>query len=745
MKSKNEKFTECIEKINRDIQKNKEFIGDRLAIEFENKCFDIKGQLNNITEVNRTLKIGIVGEVKAGKSSFLNALIFEGDNILPKAATPMTAALTKIAYSKEQKAKIVFYKKYDWDNICRLSEKYDEFLESKFKEAEAEEEERKQFNLLNKEQHRRREITLESIEKRHRHEIPKEYTACKELTQMARKNGIDVYKYLDKTEDITGIENDKEYMQKLNEYVGSKGKLTPLVKHTELHINNDFLNEIEVIDTPGLNDPIISRSQETKKFLMECDVVFMLSYTGQFLGQEDMEFLRQTLPKEGIKKAILLGSKFDSGVLDYNERNATIKKAVRESVKNFSRAAEDNINEIIRSGRSNETINEVKKALPAEYISSLLYGAAVKLEKDIELTEDEKNIINKMQKRFTGFEKTPEFLREFANIDRIKNNVFTEVKEEKEKIISEKIIEIVDSKVVDFATILDDIDIDISNNLEQINTCESAELSEKKDVLIKKLSSIKSEVRNIFEHSIVEASRQINRIKLEVEKEVENNVDIGVTTTSETQSRSRRAGLFGLRTEYYDVTTTTNTADTDNVVENIRKYGNKVKRIITNELERAFDIDKLKKEIKNAVLEAFDLSNKNFNENEILLPIENTLKKLSIPKIEIDIEKYNEMIYSEFSSVVEGREISTLKLKQSNVLQKMMKDICNSIDEGEEKIAETLRIEGINFVSNVEKNLEDRVKHLDKLLKNKEQSIIELEEVRKLTRENKKEILAVRG
>lgn len=41
---------------------------------------------------NRLLRIGIIGQIKRGKSSFLNSLLFKGQDILPKAATPMTAA-----------------------------------------------------------------------------------------------------------------------------------------------------------------------------------------------------------------------------------------------------------------------------------------------------------------------------------------------------------------------------------------------------------------------------------------------------------------------------------------------------------------------------------------------------------------------------------------------------------------------------------------------------------------------------
>ena len=57
-------------------------------------------ELFNQMEVeNRLLQIGIVGRVKAGKSSLLNALLFKGKTVLPKAATPITAALTILSYS----------------------------------------------------------------------------------------------------------------------------------------------------------------------------------------------------------------------------------------------------------------------------------------------------------------------------------------------------------------------------------------------------------------------------------------------------------------------------------------------------------------------------------------------------------------------------------------------------------------------------------------------------------------------
>ena len=50
---------------------------------------------------DRKLNLAVIGRVKAGKSTFLNMLIFDGKDVLPRAFTPKTATLTKIEYAPE--------------------------------------------------------------------------------------------------------------------------------------------------------------------------------------------------------------------------------------------------------------------------------------------------------------------------------------------------------------------------------------------------------------------------------------------------------------------------------------------------------------------------------------------------------------------------------------------------------------------------------------------------------------------
>ncbi|GAA8094446.1 hypothetical protein HpNP4_20330 [Helicobacter pylori] len=73
------------------------FISENAVIKTE----ELEKTLKEMQDTDRNLKVGIIGRVKAGKSSLLNALIFEGKEVLPKAATPMTASLTVLKYAKK--------------------------------------------------------------------------------------------------------------------------------------------------------------------------------------------------------------------------------------------------------------------------------------------------------------------------------------------------------------------------------------------------------------------------------------------------------------------------------------------------------------------------------------------------------------------------------------------------------------------------------------------------------------------
>jgi len=89
----------------------------------------LKDALLRLDDENRLMDIGIVGRVKAGKSTLLNALVFNGESVLPQAATPMTAALTTLTYGERFKATARFYSQADLANIEQAAAAYSDQLE----------------------------------------------------------------------------------------------------------------------------------------------------------------------------------------------------------------------------------------------------------------------------------------------------------------------------------------------------------------------------------------------------------------------------------------------------------------------------------------------------------------------------------------------------------------------------------------------------------------------------------------
>src|SRR5574344_2964350 len=127
-------YAKSAHEIEKELFDKQELFNGDIFSEFQTVTSRLERNAEEAQNENRKLKIGIVGAMKSGKSSFLNALLFGGKDYLPKAATPMTAALTKISYSDKPKAIVHFYKKKDWDTIEKQAYMYDEALQKEYDE-----------------------------------------------------------------------------------------------------------------------------------------------------------------------------------------------------------------------------------------------------------------------------------------------------------------------------------------------------------------------------------------------------------------------------------------------------------------------------------------------------------------------------------------------------------------------------------------------------------------------------------
>lgn len=377
------------------------------------------------------LKIGILGRVKAGKSSFLNALIFNGESILPKAATPMTAALTVLEYAKTPSLSVDFYSDEDLSRIETLAKEFESELE---KNTDA-----KINELKDKALSKGKEIDELELKEKARKSALQELKgvqesiyACYQQYQQISQSQVSASER-EANKDFQGSLS--EIRAKLKDYVGSSGKFMPFTKSITLRLDNEFLKDVQIIDTPGLNDPVPSRSARTNEILRECDAVLVLSPAGQFMDQNDVILVRKLAGS--VARIFVIASKGDSELYgSEKDKNGGILNAVFEGIQNTLERSKNNALQ-----KADVENNVLQRALKEKVIVCAGICAGIVAKRGENLDEMEIHTLNRLKEEYPNDfqgEKMWENLSKLANIEAL-NAVFAELKKDKELILQERI------------------------------------------------------------------------------------------------------------------------------------------------------------------------------------------------------------------------------------------------------------------------------------------------------------------
>ncbi len=445
-------------------ERAKPFMSDNAVIKTE----ELEKTLKEMQAKDRDLKVGIIGRVKAGKSSLLNALIFEGVEVLPKAATPMTASLTVLKYAQNLSAEVEFYSPKDILELKNEHARYEREFQRMVGEEVKKQKEKQSLSNRTKEGFR----NVGKAFRRDKSEAaPKERVLSdEEILEKARRiakselekdtklvSSYDQYEKMKKSR-LTNTETKdshiqanslEELNQKLLQFVGANGKFMPHTKAVQISLNNPNLKDLEVIDTPGVNDPIASREERTKALLKDCDVVFIVSPSGQFLTDSDMSLFDRVSHKEGLQEIYFVASQADSAVLSMSEvekSNQHLPTAFENAQKALSSSLDKTMEALIQTNPNQQKIFE--KAIKNGVI--LTSGACFSMYKDFKnqaswerskKTEEYHNALRNLRDfypdAFSSDDKSKESLLFLSNMSAIEERLKKAAKE-KEKIMSQK-------------------------------------------------------------------------------------------------------------------------------------------------------------------------------------------------------------------------------------------------------------------------------------------------------------------
>lgn len=370
-----------------------------------------------ISDEARLMKIGIIGRVKAGKSSLINALIFDGQNILPAAATPMTAALTQIRYAKEYSVEVEFFSSKDIENIKQKAEEFQKELDKELQQAKE-----KVLNKLKKD-----EDILAPIKRRLMSE--KEVLgASYQQYEKIRSSSLQTQNFTTK---VASFDNLEELQESLYDYVGAEGKYMPFTKSVNIYLPEDSLEGISIVDTPGFNDPVISREARTKEELDQCDVVFVVSSSGQFINEEDEKLMDRISSKNGVREIYVVASKCDSQLYGSikDEANGNFIQALEILTQKHTKHLAQSLQQLkIR----NPEVGDVFDGLIENNRDRVLYSSGICrsiIENKDKLNPIEEHTLKLLQKNYPDNfssledETTLASLKKLGNIEAIKENL----------------------------------------------------------------------------------------------------------------------------------------------------------------------------------------------------------------------------------------------------------------------------------------------------------------------------------
>jgi hypothetical protein len=694
-----------------------------LDVKLDNFLKEFKSDTAELMDENKKLRIGIVGQIKVGKSSFLNSLLFNSKSILPKAATPMTAALTVISYSDSPRAEVNFYNKNDWETIVNKGKEYNRVLneyKNNFKKEINKNKNNNEFSM-----------SKEQIIKNAELKMTDDIISSKELLDMVKKNNIKVENHFDETK-IIKSKNTKDLVGLLDEYVGANGKFTPLVKDTKLFIPNENIKNIEIVDTPGMNDPILSRGNLTRKNLGKCDVIFLLSSASQFMSASDVQLMTRYIPSKGIKNVILLASKYDSTLLGLNQYDS-FKKAAVHLFNNLESQAESSIMPIIKDNPDNSTLNNLKNSLPPTFISSMLYDIGNHFNN---LNESEKHILERLKSTFENDEFNKENLKYRSNIIDIKEKKLPPIQKNKEKIINERLEDILDAQLKEFIKVLSETKEEVELNKERLENSDIQELNKKGKFISENINNISEDIKLIFEEKKTQIEKQfsifISDIKISAQKYKKISVKKGQDVKTYQVSSSKWYNPFSWgSTETKRNVIDYNYINTLEVVERLEDFILNSEKEIKKTIINIVDLEKFKKQLIKTVIENFDLGNENFNKNEILIPIRKELSKISIPNVNIDVSKYIKNINSEFSGMVKDDNINELKRLQAESIRNVINDMESIVNNKSKEIANSFKVAGNNFIDNVLKDSKDKLDETKQQISQKEKYLGEYSKLNK--------------
>ena len=675
--------------------------------------------LQKIMAEERDLSISIVGVVKSGKSSLVNALLFDGEDVLPHAATPMTAALTYMRYTPDKncRAEIEFFTDKEWNKIEDSAGEYERIY------AEVAEKLRQEDELAARRGDRRREVTRDRVIRKSGSRLTEECVAAKELVDAAQKNQLDVRQYL-KPKDEAGASQvisaptPRELAKKLQEYVGTNGRFTPIVCSTTIYLNDKRLDGYEIVDTPGTNDPVLFRGKRTEQSLGSTDVVVLVSAASAFFQNADLEFLSNLLPQKGIKNFLLVASQYDravgemeneiDGSLEPQERLIETALAAEEKLEvSYRKRISDIARIAIKADGNDERWAKLVAAQPI-CVSALAYSLSRRWKKLSNSDKDELTLLNNLIQGFTFPD--AEMLRQFSKIGQVQEKL-DDIKGAKKLILDSRVADSEKGFREQLSKRLKELCECVKARATTLETNDVATLREKLSKQKKALKAGEAEILSVFDDFIADAKIAFMEVLGAMRDAKNTYAKLNVRTETENKevTHDRGAGflwhrsLFGTRYETRIRTIRTRYASTYDAINQVEAYVNESRKELTSAIMRVTDRNLLRKNLTTALLGMLERFANNETDLTLLkAQLTSAVGKIDIPDVDFGSLDYTREITDAFEGgEVKNKDVDALEGLQREAVHRVLFDLEKKVVKKHSEVEQSITKAGTTFVSDL--------------------------------------------
>lgn len=654
---------------------------------------DVSTKLARFNSEAQKLSIGIIGQVKAGKSSFLNTLLFQGRSLLPESITPETANLTRISYAETPELIVYFYTREEWRDLVAIAQTDANNAEAK---------------------------------------------VAKSLVGLAEKHQLDINTLLSQEKLSLSAHNMDELMQTLKEYVGADGKYTALVKSTELYLDLKELEGFDIVDTPGMNDPVRSRTQKTRDYMAECDVVFFISHCSRFLDAADTDLLSRQLPQKGVKHIVLVGSQFDSALDDDASNYDSLAEAEEKIKAGFARRA---ANEMEKLAKQREDHENPELALLLRNLKTPILCSSYAYRFANWPKESWSASMNKVYENFEYHAEdfwnqqllTQDDWSRIANFHSL-DVAFDFARQEKQTLLEKQKSSLLPEAKERAKTTLKELKALALQRIQLLETHDLASIEKQQQAATSQINRISTALMAEFDLLLQNINQQKQIIIGELLQDKNNQGGLQERTGTREETHSYRVSTSkwynpfswgNSRTEYYTTTETYKYVATADAIEKAVNY----QRASSKELEQSFNqlirTDILKSKLKKVLLDVIDTSSENFDPKLFRASFENSITKLEIPTLQLTVPDMSSQISQQFSTKEVKGQSEQDRLKQ--VLQDVLTSIYEALANAFEISACTLndQLESLKDTLNDQFSLDvkNELQQLKSILNDKEKEL----------------------